>query len=76
MKKTTIKKPKFKKITLNFPVQLYEDVKKAATENGLTFTSQIVSLCKQGMEQSKAVELMPFIVEQFLNEQKPIKKAK
>lgn len=76
MKKTTTKEPKFKKLSMNFPIELYNDIKERALKDNLNVTAEIVTLCRQGLEQSKAVELMPLIVEQFLNEQKATKKLK
>ena len=76
MKKTTTKESKFKKLSMNFPTQLYNDIKERALKDNLNVTAEIVTLCRQGLEQSKAVELMPLIVEQYLKEQKDIKKTK
>lgn len=76
MKKITTKEPKFKKLSMNFPTQLYNDIKTLALNDNLNVTAEIVTLCRKGIEQSKAVELMPLIVEQYLNEQKSTKKAK
>ena len=76
MKRTITAQPKFKKLSMNFPTQLYNDIKSRALKDNLTVTTEIVTLCRQGLEQSKAVELMPLIVEQYLNEQKQAKKTK
>lgn len=76
MKKITTKEPKFKKLSMNFPTQLYNDIKTLALNDNLNVTAEIVTLCRKGIEQSKAVELMPLIVEQYLNEQKGTKKVK
>lgn len=76
MKKAITKEPKFKKLSMNFPAELYNDIKERALKDNLNVTAEIVTLCRQGLEQSKAVELMPLIVEQFLNEQKTTKKLK
>jgi hypothetical protein len=73
-KETT--KSKFKKITLNLPLPLYADIKARAAFDTLNITAEIITLCRQGLEQSKAVELMPLIVEQYLNEQKHTKNQK
>lgn len=67
---------KIKKISLNLPESLYKDIKIQADTIGVSVTAQIITLCRQGLEQSKAVELMPLIVEQYLNEQKQTKKVK
>lgn len=76
MKKVTTKEPKFKKLSMNFPTQLYNDIKELALKDNLNVTAEIVTLCRKGIEQSKAVELMPLIVEQYLKEQKGIKNTK
>lgn len=76
MKKSIVNEPKFKKLSMNFPTQLYNDIKELALKDNLTFTTEIITLCRKGIEQSKAVELMPLIVEQYLKEQKQPKKSK
>ena len=76
MKKAVTTQPKFKKLSMNFPTQLYNDIKEQALRDNLNVTSEIITLCRKGIEQSKAVELMPLIVEQYLKEQKQTNKTK
>lgn len=69
-------KIKLRRFTMNIPVSLYNDIKARALKDNMNVTTEIISLCKSGLEQSKAVELMPLIVEQYLNEQKRSSKVK
>lgn len=73
MKKT---EPRLKKITINIPTKLYNEITGLASENGLTFTSQTIAILRNGIDQTTAVKLMPTIIEQLLNEQEKAKKKK
>jgi len=66
MKKATTKQSKFKKLSMNFPTQLYNDIKELALKDNLNFTAEIVTLCRRAIEQSKTVELMPKLLEEVL----------
>jgi len=68
--------PRLKRITINIPTKLYNEITVLATENGLNFTSQTIALLRNGIDQNTAVQLMPTIIEQLLNEQDKSKKKK
>lgn len=67
--------PRLRKITINIPTKLYNEISSLAVENGLNFTSQVITILRNGIDQDTAVKLMPTLVEQILNEQKGTKKA-
>jgi metal-responsive CopG/Arc/MetJ family transcriptional regulator len=72
MKKT---EPRLKRITINIPTKLYNEITTLANENGLNFTSQTISILRNGIDQDTAVKTLPTIIEHLLNEQeKAIKK--
>lgn len=66
--------PRLKRITINIPTKLYNEITGLAIENGLNFTSQCIALLRNGIDQNTAVKLMPTIIEQLLNEQEKAKK--
>lgn len=67
--------PRLRKITINIPTKLYNEINGLAVENGLTFTAQVISILRNGIDQDTAVKLMPTLVQHILNEQKGTKKA-
>lgn len=67
--------PRLRKITINIPTKLYNEINALAVENGLNFTSQVITILRNGIDQDTAVKLMPTLVEQILNEQKGTKKT-
>ena len=67
--------PRLKRITINIPTKLYNEISELAIENGLNFTSQCIALLRNGIDQNTAVQLMPTIIEQLLNEQNKVKKT-
>jgi len=68
--------PRLKKITINIPTKLYNEISKLATENGLNFTSQTIAILRNGIDQNTTIKLMPTIIEQLLNERETTKKQK
>lgn len=73
MKKT---EPRLKKITINIPTKLYNEINELAINNGLTFTGQTISILRNGIDQNTAVQLMPTIIEHILKEQEKATKKK
>lgn len=73
MKKT---EPRLKKITINIPTKLYNEINNLAIENGLTFTGQAIAIFKNGIDQNNTVKYLPQILEQLLNERERTKKTK
>lgn len=67
--------PKFRKVTLNIPTKIYQELEKRCEENGTTTTAEILSLVRFGLKQEQAVEMLPTIIN-ALNEQQPTKKTK
>lgn len=73
MKKT---EPRLKRITINIPTKLYNEITQLANENGLNFTSQTISILRNGIDQDTAVKTLPTIIEHLLNEQEKATKKK
>lgn len=65
----------FKKITINIPIKIYEELERRRTENGTTTTTEILSLVRFALKQEQAVDMLPSLIT-VLNEQKGTKKAK
>lgn len=67
---------RLKRVTMNLPVKLCDEITRLAEQNGLNFTSQSIALLRNGIDQNVAVKLMPTIVEQLLSEQNKAKNQK
>lgn len=62
------KQSKLKFVAFNMPTSLYQQIKDMSVSNGVTFTAQIINLVRDGLKQEKALELMPKMLEQLLEE--------
>lgn len=67
--------PRLKKITINIPTKLYNEINTLAIGNGLTFTSQTISLLRNGIDQNNALNILPDVLQQLLKAQKQPKKS-
>lgn len=67
---------KFRKVTINVPVKIWEDLERRQEENGTSITTEILSLVRFGLKQDKAIDVMPSLLEAYLNEQKRSKNQK
>lgn len=66
---------KFRKVTMNVPMNIWEQLERRQEENGTCITNEILNLVRFGLKQEQAVELLPKIIDAY-NEQKPTKKTK
>jgi len=66
---------KFRKVTMNIPTKLYQELEKRCEDNGTTTTAEILSLVRFGLKQEQAIEMLPTIID-AINEKKPTKKVK
>lgn len=67
--------PKFRKVTMNIPLKIWQELEQRQEENGTSITSEILNLVRFGLKQEQAVDMLPTIID-ALNEQKPTKKTK
>lgn len=68
--------PKFRKVTINIPVRIYQELEKRFEENGTNITTEIIALIREGLKQDKAIDYMPHLLEAYLNERKGTKNPK
>ena len=66
---------KFRKVTINVPVRIWQALEDRQEENGTSITTEILNLVRFGLKQEQAVDFLPTLVD-ALNEQKPTKKTK
>ena len=67
--------PKFRKVTINVPLRIWQALEERRLENGTSITNEILNLVRFGIKQEEAVEYMPNLLG-ALNELKPTKKTK
>lgn len=67
--------PKFRKVTINVPIRVWEALEDRQEENGTSITTEILNLVRFALKQEQAVDLLPTLFD-ALNEQKPTKKTK
>lgn len=67
--------PKFRKVTINVPLKVWQALEDRQEENGTSITTEILNLVRFGLKQEQAVDFLPTLVD-ALNEHKPIKKTK
>lgn len=67
--------PKFRKVTINVPLRIWQALEERRLENGTSITNEILNLVRFGIKQEEAVEYMPNLIG-ALNELKPTKKTK
>jgi len=67
--------PKFRKVTMNIPIKIWQELEQRQEENGSSITNEILNLVRFGLKQEQAVDMLPNLID-ALNEQKPTKKTK
>ena len=67
---------KFRKVTINIPTKIYNDLMKRCEEMGTNTTTEIISLIREGLKQEKAIDYLPPILEALALERKTPKKTK
>lgn len=67
---------KFRKVTLNIPMVIYEQLESRCIEYGTNTTTEILNLIRMGMQQEQAIRCMPDILKAYNNEYKKSKKTK
>jgi hypothetical protein len=69
--------PRLKKITINLPTKLYNEINQLAIENGQTFTGQLTNILQNGIDQKIAIDLMPQLFNEYMkSKQEDTKKTK
>ena len=70
-----VEQTKFRKVTINVPVKIWDALEERRIENGTSITNEILNLVRFGLKQEQAVDYMPNLLG-ALNELNSAKKTK
>lgn len=69
-------KPKYKRLLVNVPTEDFPIIEKYSQKYGLSLSSTFVFCTKKYLEQEKAIDILPSLLQQISSVQKTTKKAK